>query len=1468
MCRPPQSQNSHQRFDKLRLSLLGGGGRSRKFRCYKSPTGREFLEVRIGPLHAMSLYDTGSDITLMHSKVFEQIRECVIGTIDPAPPGLAQACGAPIKDVFSCQMNLHIGDRTKKCLVYVCPSVGQDLILGKPEIDSYEISYDATEGERRLLFPGESLVRIAKSRIIKAGETAMVKCRIDPVGREFRQGTQFTIDSEQMEDDTDLYIPPVMVKGYQRGQEIDLPVHNLSVNDINLKEIDIMQGIGVAAHAKEAIPLKAFEIGDRPMPTLNPCPPEKKKYLMERLKIGSELPKERRKELEDLVLKYHQAFAAHEFDLGKTDSYVHKIKLTDPTPVFNKQFPLSEHARRFLREHIKELVRIGVLESSQSEWNSCCFVVPKSSGSYRMVIDLRSVNAKTIPAIHNGATVEDIMKVMGSLEPAMFSSCDILKGFWQIPLDPQSREFTSFNIPTIGSYRYTVTPMGASGSCYGFWTVMTAVTHGLTNTLAYLDDLLTASKTVDDHLAHLELLFKRIIMHKLTMGVDKCEFFQQQVDFLGFEVSKEGMRPAAPKTEVVKLIEPPKNHKEIRGFVGLSGYFSHHFPFQREAKYLTSLTRKESGWTRGDLPPRALEAFERIKAILVSRPLLHYPNYDKEFLLFTDAATGAADEKDPREVGGLGAFLAQENEAGKLVPIGYSGRGLRSHENNYSAYALEMAAALFGLDEFNHIIEKFPTRLFTDHQPLQAFMNPLSKVHRKTLTRLQLELMERDLKIQYHPGLLNGMADTLSRIKYRQTLGLEVEEHPVVAALELERKFEKQMAKATEMFIPVWNHTAHEIGKMQDEDPLLNKVKKHLRKEERSGEPEVLQAAKMSVVTHQNIVFQRRQGTAKKARYLIHAPDQMKKEIMMHGHDGRMAGAHCGKDRTVGRIRTLFTWDDIVQDVYDFVESCHLCQSKGKPPGKNIGKLREMPIERKFNDRVHMDTYGDIPMDQEGNKYILVFVDAFTRYAKFVPVPDKSAETVAKAFHKEWSCMYGPPLALVSDNGTEYVNSVMDALTKMTGIDHRKTSPYHPQSNGKCERVNPTVREYIRSFVDWRNNHWSICLPELNFSYNTSIHQGIRMSPFEVVYNYQPRYPGFENLNGLQEKFYSELDSDGEEIIRNTELVRTFAADQSEKYQTQWNRRMNRFRRDPVYRVGDKVMFYAPERDSRRRDVKGRKYINPWVGPCDITNHTPGSPTVKLWVPPGPGQVNGKHAKAHVERIKPYIDRAKGRWARSEDLEDKDIPEEAKREKHKQLMKELESHQESLKELDYDGETTTKEALDFLDQPLNAAPGDMVEWPGAQGSPIPQVEIEDPNMHPQDRARQGMQGHLGNPNGTPAPKYMEKTTVLTPDRVVIRVPPKQETPKPQKKNPVNGPAVNTRSALRRREEEARRLKAVEALSRASPREGVVQLHELPGMLFLGNINLVRQIYEEKMSRQGVEAIRWNDLPKGRIITCH
>ena len=202
------------------------------------------------------------------------------------------------------------------------------------------------------------------------------------------------------------------------------------------------------------------------------------------------------------------------------------------------------------------------------------------------------------------------------------------------------------------------------------------------------------------------------------------------------------------------------------------------------------------------------------------------------------------------------------------------------------------------------------------------------------------------------------------------------------------------------------------------------------------------------------------------------------------------------------------------------------------------------------------------------------------------------------------------------------------------------------------------------------------------------------------------------------------------------------------------------------------------------------------------------------------------------------------------------------------MMKELEAHQESLKELDYDGETTTKEAMDFLDVPLNGSPGEMVEWPGAKGSPIPQVVVEDPNMHPKDRARLGAQGHLGNPKGTLAQKYLEKTAPLTPDRVVIRVPPKREAPK--NKDPprtIEGPARNTRLAARRKAalEEATE---VDAISQNLPTQGVVQLHELPSLIFLGNINLIQRIHNRKMARRGVEAVHWNKPPIGRLCECY
>ena len=112
-------------------------------------------------------------------------------------------------------------------------------------------------------------------------------------------------------------------------------------------------------------------------------------------------------------------------------------------------------------------------------------------------------------------------------------------------------------------------------------------------------------------------------------------------------------------------------------------------------------------------------------------------------------------------------------------------------------------------------------------------------------------------------------------------------------------------------------------------------------------------------------------------------------------------------------------------------------------------------------------------MDEKGNKYILVFICAFSRYAKMVATADKSATTVARAFKDHWICTFGVPLVVVSDNGTEYVNEVMGAFLNMMGTEHRTTLPVQPQPNGKVKHVNATLWNYIRSYVDWTGQNWS-----------------------------------------------------------------------------------------------------------------------------------------------------------------------------------------------------------------------------------------------------------------------------------------------------------------------------------------------------------------------------------------------------------
>jgi len=235
---------------------------------------------------------------------------------------------------------------------------------------------------------------------------------------------------------------------------------------------------------------------------------------------------------------------------------------------------------------------------------------------------------------------------------------------------------------------------------------------------------------------------------------DKCFYGNQEVSYLGFTLTPQGIKPGRNKLQAIKDAKLPTNVKMVRSFVGLCNFFRTHIKdFATIAAPLFKVTRKDSGYKNGPLPPDAMHAFKILQE-LISDPVMAFPQADRQYTLITDATTGTADS-----AGGLGAILTQKDKDGNHFAISFASRQLKDHEKNYSPFLLEAAAAVWGMDVFNEYLRGKQFILFTDHKPLEK----LGHLHTKTLNCLQAALLEHDFVVQYKRGTTMP-ADYLSRL--------------------------------------------------------------------------------------------------------------------------------------------------------------------------------------------------------------------------------------------------------------------------------------------------------------------------------------------------------------------------------------------------------------------------------------------------------------------------------------------------------------------------------------------------------------------------------------------------------------------------------------------------------------------------------------------------------------------------------
>ena len=296
-----------------------------------------------------------------------------------------------------------------------------------------------------------------------------------------------------------------------------------------------------------------------------------------------------------------------------------------------------------------------------------------------------------------------------------------------------------------GHFEFVVMPFGLTNAPAAFMDLMNRVCSPMLDrsVIVFIDDILVYSKTKEEHEGHLRELLETLRREHLYAKFSKCEFWLEEVQFLGHVVNKDGIKVDPAKIKAVEQWEAPKSPSEIRSFLGLAGYYRRFIEnFSKIALPLTQLTKKTEKFVWG---PEQQSAFDDLRTRLCNAPILTLPEGVEDLVVYCDAS-----------LQGFGAVLMQR---GKV--IAYASRQLKPHEKNYPTHDLELGAVVFALKIWRHYLYGVKCIIYTDHKSLKYLFD------QRDLNMRQIRWLDvvkdYDCEIHYHPGKANVVADALSR---------------------------------------------------------------------------------------------------------------------------------------------------------------------------------------------------------------------------------------------------------------------------------------------------------------------------------------------------------------------------------------------------------------------------------------------------------------------------------------------------------------------------------------------------------------------------------------------------------------------------------------------------------------------------------------------------------------------------------
>jgi transposase InsO family protein len=915
--------------------------------------------------------------------------------------------------------------------------------------------------------------------------------------------------------------------------------------------------------------------------------------LFEKLKLDElqHLTSEEITKLKNLVTKHRDVFAVNESGIIKPAKIAPlKIRLDTDKPIRAPFRPIALALRPHAEKEIKRLMDLDILEHSNSPYHSPAFIIAKKgvngeNTKYRLISDLRLVNKHVIRSYQPLPDMDSTTSLWHGCK--LWSNLDMSQGYFQVELHESSRAITSSSIPGVSKFQYKRIPLGLSSSSSHFQGEIENLFLGMKSLqlVQYLDDLATASKSFEEMVKNLDLIFERLRSVGLVLKPEKTRLCQTKILWLGHIISEKGVQMNPEKIEGITKMSTPRTKKQVKSFVSMCSFYRKFVKsFSEISRPLTEMLKNHVKFRWG---PEQQEAFNSLKQRIVQAPILQFPNLGKEFILRTDASSYC-----------IGAILAQKGDDGFQHPIAFGSNLLTPTQIKWSVWQKEFYAMKFYCEKFRVFLLNKKFTLQTDHTPLCYWET--SRHMEGPLWRWYQILSQFQFRVEFIPGRKNT-ADCPSRIP-RQNDEQFDQYHENVRG---ENDVEAEENHTSNQCTPTTDITAdkpadadHEpksvlcstnttinednaLAPLNDTDKqdILDTSKQNLPQKQLMNfqiiEKAVLIEAQKTdpvlSIVRQWVEEGKRPETSNKTKklnpdlknyrssfdrlkiiedvlyrswesksdaepvWLICLPEYYHETVIKTCHDIPASG-HLGIYKTLERIRERFYFPKCELQVSLYIGQCRTCILKSQ---KRKPKAPLSPFHGTHpNDIIQFDLLGPLPDNKKRYTMIFVVIDKFTGWAEAVPLKTTTSAVIARTLLDTWISRNGLPNQCHSDRGPQFTSEILRIVFKLLGmIYHSHTCAYTPKSNGGSEAMVKIVKNMLKSFCAEQPETWPQMLQQLMFAYRTSKSRVTGFSPHFLKTGQLAKQP-MDLIFGTfpQKKFESQSDYAYQlyKIIRST----------------------------------------------------------------------------------------------------------------------------------------------------------------------------------------------------------------------------------------------------------------------------------------------------------------------------------------------